>query len=372
MSGYTFKIAHATPFNPMDDELKTIIESIYNIRDSVMISGDTLLLNDCFDTSKESGKRLLEHEIKRTKYLKIWSKAREIQFKNIESIVRIKKVTPLENKIKVNLEETYKFDYIYEKDQDAVNNCFGVGIRHTVYLTPKNESWIISNDLYTDSFEDALQVNPAREEIHRNLNLLNLFPPIREIIKSHSLSKSQYNREKAISYADKYCGAAWGSGNNYKYNSKYADFNGRGGDCTNFVSQILGDNEGGGLDYDKKWYSSNSKFGRSIGSYAWSNADGLKNYLINSGRGTIIKAGNFKELTSPTSDFPKGAVNKLLAGDLICYEKGRGNIDHFAVVTGFDSQGYPLVNSHTTDRYHVPWDLGWGDKRIRFYLIQIK
>ncbi|MBU3128796.1 amidase domain-containing protein [Clostridium tagluense] len=42
------------------------------------------------------------------------------------------------------------------------------------------------------------------------------------------------------------------------------------------------------------------------------------------------------------------------------------------MVTGFDSHGYPLVNTNTIDRYHVPWDLGWGDKNINFYLIHVK
>ncbi|WP_443662559.1 amidase domain-containing protein, partial [Clostridium sp.] len=32
----------------------------------------------------------------------------------------------------------------------------------------------------------------------------------------------------------------------------------------------------------------------------------------------------------------------------------------------------PLVNTHTIDRYRVPWDLGWGDKNINFYLIHVK
>lgn len=36
-----------------------------------------------------------------------------------------------------------------------------------------------------------------------------------------------------------------------------------------------------------------------------------------------------------------------------------------------DSHGYLLVNSHTTDRYHIPWNLGWGDNQIRFFLIHI-
>jgi len=38
------------------------------------------------------------------------------------------------------------------------------------------------------------------------------------------------------------------------------------------------------------------------------------------------------------------------------YEE-KGRLEHLAVVVARDSRGYPLVNSHTADRYRVPWDL---------------
>ncbi|MDT2264397.1 hypothetical protein P7H17_02880 [Paenibacillus larvae] len=37
---------------------------------------------------------------------------------------------------------------------------------------------------------------------------------------------------------------------------------------------------------------------------------------------------------------------------------------------GHDAKGYPLVNSHTADRYRVPFDLGW-DKSTKYLLIHI-
>ena len=86
---------------------------------------------------------------------------------------------------------------------------------------------------------------------------------------------------------------------------------------------------------------------------------------------SLLIKGTFKELISPLPDYQLGAVQKLDIGDLICYAKG-SDIDHFAIITGFDSNGYPLVNTHTIDRYHVPWDLGWGDKNIKFYLIHAR
>jgi hypothetical protein len=343
------------------NELKAEVERIYNARSAALVSGDVHSLKELFDTSQKYGRWGLEHEVRRVKYLANWSDERDITVTNIQSTVRIKKVYPQGKIIKMALEESYKFDYVYSDDEEknAVNS-FGVGIRHTASLIKKNDKWVIYNDWYTDCFEDAMQAYsgeiPEEPSYNNNIEGKNI------IVETTNLKRRFYDRQKAVAYADKYCGAAWGSGNNFKYNKKYNDYNGIGGDCTNFASQVLGDKEGGGMPMVGGW---------TPGSRAWANADGLKDFIVGSGRGSIIKAGTFKELTAPAPNLPNGAVSKLQLGDLIAYEKGRGNIDHFGIVTGFDSRGYPLINSHTTDRYHVPWDLGWGDKKIRFFLIHI-
>lgn len=343
-----------------ENELKSEIERIYNERSTALASGDASSLKTLFDTSQKYGKWALEHEVKRIKYLNDWSKERNITFNKIESTVRVKKIYPKGNIVKLALEESYKFDYVYNNEDNPPINSFGVGIRHTTSLVKRNEKWVIFNDWYTDCFEDAL-----RSYSNSVAKLPRILTSIHNINKSYqavSYKKPIYDRQQAVAYADKYCGAAWGSGNNFKYNKKYNDYNGIGGDCTNYVSQVLGDKEGGGMRIGGAWVPSSN---------AWANADGLKNFLIGSGRGSVISVGTFKELTKSSEKLPNGAVGKLQLGDVIAYEKGRGNIDHFAVITGFDSHGYPLVNSHTTDRYHVPWDLGWGDAKIRFFLIHI-
>lgn len=354
-------VSAATSYASIDqNELKSEVERIYNERSAALVSGDISSLKPLFDTSQKYGRWALEHEIKRVQYLNEWAKERDITFGKIESTVRIKKIYPQGNITKVALQESYKFDYVYSDDENSPVNSFGVGIRHTASLIKKNEKWVIYNDWYTDCFEDALHNYTA--DVPQSSTTQTPIPDINKTFEVGTIYRRSYDRQKAVAYADKYCGAAWGSGNNFKYNKKYNDYNGIGGDCTNYASQVLGDKEGGGLPIGGGW---------TPGSSAWANADGLKNYLVYSGRGSVISIGTFKQLTKPSETLPKGAIGKLQLGDLVAYEKGRGNIDHFAVVTGFDSHGYPLVNSHTTDRYHVPWDLGWGDSKIRFFLIHI-
>lgn len=350
------------------------LERIYSTRNKAFTTGNLLSIKDYFDSSQKFGVWALEHEVRRIKYLKHWSDERKIEFTNVESTIRIKKVSVSGIKATLSLEESCKFDYIYSEDEPSTINSFGVGLRHGVRMILKNGNWLVYNDWYTDCFEDAISsysgdipqgsMNELEYEIKNNNQK-------KSFIVEDALSKNSYNREKAVQYADKYCGASWGSGNSFKYNKIYQDFNGIGGDCTNFISQVLGDKkEGGGLPLGGGWHCEYRKFGKAEASRAWVNADGLKGYLLYSGRGSVIKKGNFKELSFSNDVNLEPAISKLKLGDLVAYEK-KGDIDHFAVITGRDSRGYALVNSHTADRYHVPWDLGWGDKWIKFHLMHI-
>lgn len=351
-----------------DDEIyQKTIEQIYSHRNKAFLTGDTENLENYYYTEQNVGLWSYEHEIRRIKYLRNWAEEKGIKFVDINSDVNIKKISSKKDKKNIFLEESYKFDYIYPDEPDIINS-FGVGMRHTVNLIEKDNSWIIYNDWYTDCFEDALTASNIYDEpnIIFTSNTSNLET------SNSTLGKQSYNRAKAIEYANKYCGLAWGNSNNFKYNKKYTNYEGAGGDCTNFTSQVLGDKEeGGSLPFDSAWYCKYKKNSRAIGSTAWVNASSFKNYILYSGKGALIKKGNYKEVTSPTENNPEGAINKIMPGDLIAYEK-KGKIEHFSIVTDTDSKGYPLVNSHTTDRYHVPWDLGWNTKNIKFNLIHIR
>lgn len=351
-----------------EDKLKTTIENIYNTRNAVFISRNLNSLRSIFDKNQKYGQWSLEHEVRRVKYLNAWATQRKMKFINVESFIRIKRIYNKSPKIVISLEESYKFDYIYPSDTSPIVNSFGVGIRHSLSLIKKDENYVIYSDWYTDCFEDAM--GSYSGEISIGVTPDNLESQTMVFNGQYNVAKPYYNRQKAVEYADKYCGAPWGSGNNYKYNKNYSDYNGQGGDCTNFASQVIGDADGGGLPQDGSWHCSGSKNLRCQGTMAWVNVDGLKNYLLYSGKGSQIKKGTFKELTAPTSNYPDGIISRLMPGDLICYEK-KGHPDHFGVITAMDSHGYPLVNTHTTDRYHVPWDLGWSDNKIKFILIHI-
>lgn len=152
-----------------------------------------------------------------------------------------------------------------------------------------------------------------------------------------------------------FCGAATEEKYGFKYNKKYRDYNSQGGDCANFASQILF--EGGKFRKNSIW-----NYDGGGASAAWVNADRFKEYMLNSGRASVIAYGGYEKVYK--------ASYKLLPGDFVAYEK-KGDITHISVVTGADSRGYSLVTCHNTDRNKVPWDLGWSNKNIKFWLIRV-
>ena len=360
---------------PDKTEFTNVVENIYKDRCSMFITKNIANLPNFYDTSQKLGKWGLEHEVKRLSYFNDWSTQRGMNFIKVESTPKIRKITTTKRGLRLLVDEYYKFEYNYKNDKTPTTNIFGVGLTHSMELIKKGDKWIIYSDYYLDCFEDALksysgEIKDVKLKADKDpIYILENCPKTPSEPKV--VTKGHYDKLNAVKYADKYCGIPWASGNSTKYNKIYKNYTGIGGNCTNYVSQSIGDKNGGSLRFDDTWNCTYQRYGGAEGSSAWVNADAFKKYLTYCGKGKIVGKGTFKELVSPIPGYPCGAIQKLDIGDLICYAIGN-DIDHFAIVTGFDSHGYPLVNTHTIDRYRVPWDLGWGDKNIKFYLIHVK
>ncbi|GIM29497.1 exported protein [Clostridium polyendosporum] len=360
-----------------EDTLILHIQEFFNKRNDMFLTGDIADLIPYYETSHNYGKYSLEHEVRRIRYLRDWAGERGIKFTSISSKANVKRASVSPTHAKIKVDEEYKFEYVYNCDNEPVVNNFGINLFHAITLNKKNDKWIITSDWYLDCFDDALkgyswdfktlQFSEPKSQCY---DFSTFAPPTLQETGT-PIPKGKYNRLKAIEYADKYCGVPWGSKNNLKYNKKYKNYTGIGGDCTNYISQCLGDKEGGALKHDGAWFSVYKKYDGAENSASWVNADAFRNYLLYSGKGTLIKRGSFKNLIAPSNDSPNGAIGRLQLGDVVSYAKGN-DIDHNAIVTAFDSHGYPLINSHTVERYHVPFDLGWSDKNIYFHLIHVR
>ncbi|MBM7622820.1 amidase domain-containing protein [Sporohalobacter salinus] len=296
--------------------------------------------------SKETKARwAYEHELKRMKYLHKWSDKQGIEFKEIESQIIINRIKKKENGFSVNLSVSTEYQYVYE-DTPETYNSFRTGSYHVLNLAFREERLVIAKEWYRDPFADSLNLETIENQKVKELILSG---------KAKDLSDLAEKRVKALEYVDQYCGAASPPKYGFKYNAKYKNYNYQGGDCTNFISQVL--YEAGGFTKNRIW-----NYKQGSGSKAWVNAHAFNKYMLNSGRASLIARGTYDEVLE--------ASYKLLPGDYIAYEK-KGKVAHVSIVTGIDSKGYILVSSHNADRYRVPWDLGWSNKGIKFWIVRV-
>lgn len=280
----------------------------------------------------------------RSKYLRAWAGARGLVLTDAVTEVHPERIRVWgSSAVDIEARVGERFEYYY-RDQPKTPLWFGLGVDHDFTLTKVGDQWLIQSD---DCFPAAdWNAVPAGE-----------MPQVRRPV-----SREQA-RLKATAYADRFCGAAPGCGNDHHYNRGYANYNDAGGDCTAYVSQIL---HAAGFTETPAWnYDDATK----TSSDAWSNANGLTNFLLRSHRATLIARGSLDALRQPTAKYPEGALAVLQVGDLIT-DFRHGSMQHSGLVVAFDPRGYPLVDAHSSDRYHVPWDLNWDTDTV-FYLWHI-
>lgn len=326
-------------------KFQSLLENLFDHRNKAILTKNDDVLKKLYDVDHKFGLWAYEQEITKMKYLENWSYKQGVKFNDIKTRVKVRKVKEKEeNLYGIICSVSTEYNYSYE-NQLNTKNMFRIGTYHYLNMKIIDNEYIITKEWYTDPFADSLHLDNIKSDDIRNC-----------IMVKEKAEKSLTNEQiKAIDYAHKYCGAAADEEYGMKFNPEYKDFNPDGGDCANFASQIM--YESGRFKKNGTWnYSGNE------GTKAWVNAQGFKNYLMNSGRGSLICKGPFEEVY-------KLAYN-MTPGDIVAYEKG-GRITHVSTVTGIDSRGYPLVTCHNTDRLLVPWDLGWSDKSIKFHLIKV-
>ncbi|MBS4537314.1 amidase domain-containing protein [Clostridium sp. D2Q-11] len=325
------------------EDYNTIISDNIMLRNNSILSKNQEDIKKLYDLDKKYGVWAYEHEINKMKYLHKWSEKQGIKFISIKSNPIINWVKEYEEKTTLNLTVSTEYKYVYKDDVESIST-FRIGTYHLIDIQNQNDEWIIIKDWYDDPFADILSL---KEEYMDNIKKIILEG------KKDNIELSE-RRKKAIEYADKYIGAADDGSNDYKYNKDYKNYNSLGGDCANFASQAL--HEGGKFEKNYSWNYIKD------GTRAWVNAQGFKDYMIYSGRGSLIAHGDYNKVLQSSY--------QLLPGDFIAYEK-KGKVVHISMVTGIDSKGYRLVNCHNTDRYRVPWDLGFSASKIKYWFVRV-
>ncbi len=334
---------------PLDaGSVQRVVTQLVQREDQATMSGNRASLKAVFLPGSKTAEAVHEKAVSRLMYLNDWAKARQIHFDGVLVHVRTGPARWLgsdEVRVYGADQAQYRYHHLVGNKRE---NRFGIGVYHWYVLEESHGQWYIKNDTFIDPLNQDTRLKGAA------------VPAVIQVKPEHrSPVPPSEGAKRAIRYAETYCGAAFGCGNQNRYHSQYADYNWNGGDCTNFISQVL---HAGGFSENSHWDGSDG------GTPAWVNATRLAQYLRRSGRATAYAEGTLPTLIE---DDPSGhsPLDQLRLGDLIGYFE-TGRVVHFAIVVGFDADGYPLVISHSADRYRVPWDLGW-DRTTRFLFYHV-
>jgi len=321
------------------------LQQLFDKRNTALQTENTDLMQSTFDSKHIYGAWAFEHEKEKMEYLHNWMAKQSITFTKIESTIVVRSSKPKGDGFYANVLVSTEYDYTYSNAPET-SNLFRIGTYHYLEIKPSEQGWVITREWYTDPLADSLNMDDLKLQ-QMSAFILSGVPK--------DLSNLKQQRVNAVAYADKYCGAASTPEVGFKFNPKYRDYNPEGGDCANFASQMLF--EAGNFKKNTIW-----NYEKNAGSKTWIKARNFNSYMTNSGRGSLIAYGSYDKVL-------KLSYN-LMPGDYIAYEK-KGVVCHISVVTGLDSKGYALVNSHNSDRYRVPWDLGWSETGIKFYLVRV-
>ena len=163
------------------------------------------------------------------------------------------------------------------------------------------------------------------------------------------IAYKEYNRARAVQYAKRWA---------LERNPLFIDFAGRGGDCTNFVSQcILAGSCTMNFTPDFGWYyiSSDDR------APAWSSVEFFFDFIT----------GNPLFIAENGGVGPFGievGAENVLEGDVVQLADSSGDFYHTLLITGF-RDGDTLVSAHTNDALDRPLS-SYGYTSLRYLHIE--
>ncbi len=384
---------------PEQREAVTFAQDALEQRIALLLDGDVEEIMDNYDLASTSGRWAYENETNRIAYLRKWASARNVRMVEAASTFEVDSVSKEDGgSYWVELTEHTVYAYEYTDDNlfestwsfgmgagpsgvfpivagcgsalnmtsspasndSGIRHEFGSRTVHVMEMANTDGGWKIRKDWYMDPLGNNVAEPGQATAMLPGVSMAGLWGlPAMSIsnLQETSGARTLFDREKALRYAVKHAGVrALPDGG--KYNPKYRIYTFAGGDCANFASQVL---HAGGIPKGHGWHYTKE------GSTAWVQSESLVWHLLSSGRGYRLFRGKFGEAGPGTE--AESVVSQLEPGDIIAYEI-KGQIYHVAVVVGKDPRGYVTIASHTADRLYFPWDLGWDESTV-FWFVKI-
>jgi hypothetical protein len=337
-------------------------------RFETLLDGNTERLRDNYVVETISGEWAWEKELARVEYLRKWLSERGLALSGASAWFEIDDASSYRpGRFRLEITEHAVYQYVRSGVAPVAASMpvhrSGSRTVHVLEVVWGNAGWRIEYDWYIDPLGEA-PGEPARGAVPidsapkgSGTGPSSLDERSADAPPSGGTTARRYDREKAVAYAVAHSGVRSVPGGG-RYNRAYQVYSYEGGDCANFVSQVL---SAGSVTQGYGWFHDRE------GSVSWTCSDELVWYLLASGRGERVFRGSFAAAVQPSEGSLRGPVGFLQPGDVIAYEPG-GEIKHVAVVTGFDPSGWPVIASHTADRLFFPWDLGWGSRTVFWFI----
>lgn len=344
--------------NNSEDALIQSIDNLFYERAECIIGHNTNL-----NKFYEIGSKLLQFELNdRVQKFRAIEKRWETKIVSMKSTPYIKNINISDNIANVSVYEWTFFDWTWKGNTITS----GFGVNHDMTWSFKDSKWLLLKDSYDEGPLTGVRSPDYTESSPK------------ENVKNTSLTTSMstltdgdsyyYVRAGAADYADKYVNHDFNyvipGSHNYdpaSYNPNYRNYYDTGNsDCANYISQAI--HEGGLIPFvnpyvnnGSSWWYNNRGTPSTSDDYSsdtWACAPCLYNFIIGKQRGQVISNGY-----------------SLVKGDLVFYDwrysGDTAGIDHVAIVA-FVQVDYiggtmlPLVDSHSWDYYHVPWNYGYS------------
>ena len=212
---------------------------------------------------------------------------------------------------------------------------------HILLLKKFNNRWFIESDAFDPliNLDESIvknsnyiknEINTLKDAIQDIDNRVKAINSLKNISTREKRSAQHYDRSAAARYAETYA---------HSRNPRYPNFDGNGGDCTNFVSQCLA-NANIPSSNSGEWYCrKNSSGGWNYG-VNWIRVNGLHKYLTENG----LASSNVYSKNSLSSLSSKAKV-----GDVLQLRNKNNHIYYHSIIINQISNGDIYYCAHSGD-----------------------
>ncbi len=260
--------------------------------------------------------------------------------------------------------EVYEWNMItYNDGNGSAADEMGYGINHTIVMsTNADGKYEVIDDIYEEPFflsEDFDYIESTAEDN----DIAAVSDIYTEAISIDTYSTTinakgtvDYNVNKVIAYADAY--VKHDTTNTMVteyYNPEYGYY--AGADCANYVSQCL---EAGGMEYD---YGSGKNYASWDADQWWYDGptgDQTPTAQLDSTSAVPWRYVSHFVLYWESKGYNVSEVSSLniFPGNPVIIDtitSDSRDYNHATICVGYNSSGVPILNSHNTDLYHIPY-----------------